>query len=624
MDKRIKILHLEDLQSDAELVDRTLVKGGVLFEKHVVDNREDFIRELETFHPDIILSDHSLPSFDSQEALRIVKEKSIKVPFILITATISEEFAVDIMKFGAFDYILKDRMQRLPKSILNALEKHALEIERDHNIQKIIENEALLKEAEQLASIGSWQTDLTNADIKWSDELYRIYGYEPGEITPSFKTFIDHVHPDDQAFVSGKLEVAMNVNDFEGLDFRVLDKHQQLKYIRSVIAIKRNQDGQPSFLTGFNQDITEMRLAIESLKNSEANFRTILENANRAYILIDTDLKIITFNNLAGELAKKDLGSELREKSYGIEHFPLERRPILEKMLKAALAGIDSQYEVNYGQKDGTFDWYDANIHGIRNNEGKVLGLIMSLTDISERKKMELQREKISKDLIQRNKDLEQFAYIVSHNLRAPVANIIGFSQLLDDGLVDDVAIQHCVKGISTAAQKLDEVVHDLNHVLQIKREINEQKGLVKFSDLVEDIKLSIESLLNNEQVEISYDFDEVSQMQTIKSYLHSIFYNLISNSIKYKKTDEKPMIRISSAKDQEKLYLIFEDNGIGIDMQANKGLIFGLYKRFHNHVEGKGMGLFMTKTQVEALGGKISVLSEEGKGTIFKIEFSL
>src|ERR1700744_5216028 len=130
MDGLLKILHLEDMATDAELVHYTLKKGELPFERLVVDNRADYEQALKNFAPHIILSDHSLPSFNSLDDLKLLKESGLDVPFILVTATISEEFAVEIMKEGAADYILKDRMKRLPNAIQNALEKHRSERER--------------------------------------------------------------------------------------------------------------------------------------------------------------------------------------------------------------------------------------------------------------------------------------------------------------------------------------------------------------------------------------------------------------------------------------------------------------------------------------------------------------
>ncbi|HVS97335.1 MAG TPA: ATP-binding protein [Puia sp.] len=130
MEQPLKILHLEDLPADAEMVDRVLRKANFRFEKKVVVDRPDFVRALHDFHPDIILSDHSLPAFNSLEALRITREEGINAPLILVTATVSEEYAVNVIKEGASDYILKDRLERLPNAVQNALDKCTMERQR--------------------------------------------------------------------------------------------------------------------------------------------------------------------------------------------------------------------------------------------------------------------------------------------------------------------------------------------------------------------------------------------------------------------------------------------------------------------------------------------------------------
>src|SRR5450432_2572761 len=128
MTKKIKILHLEDVEIDADLVSRMLKKGNIEAEILVVDNKEAYVQALIEFAPDVVLSDHTLPSFNSKEALNIFLQSGIKIPFILVTATISEEYAVWVIKAGANDYILKDHLERLPEAIINSLEKNEAEI----------------------------------------------------------------------------------------------------------------------------------------------------------------------------------------------------------------------------------------------------------------------------------------------------------------------------------------------------------------------------------------------------------------------------------------------------------------------------------------------------------------
>jgi signal transduction histidine kinase len=234
------------------------------------------------------------------------------------------------------------------------------------------------------------------------------------------------------------------------------------------------------------------------------------------------------------------------------------------------------------------------------------------------------ERTKMVNDLMLRNIDLEQFAYIISHNLRAPVVNIIGASDALNEPGLSTEDKETLIMGINTSVMRLDDVVKDLNQILQVKGDLNEIKEIVHFSTLVNDIKSSIQNLIDKHDIEIKYDFSEINGFLTLRAYLYSIFYNLISNSVKYRRQGVPALIEIKSTLIKDKLGLIFRDNGIGIDLKKNGKEIFGLYRRFHSNAEGKGIGLFMVKTQVEALGGKISIQSIENEGTVFKIEFEI
>jgi signal transduction histidine kinase len=156
---------------------------------------------------------------------------------------------------------------------------------------------------------------------------------------------------------------------------------------------------------------------------------------------------------------------------------------------------------------------------------------------------------------------------------------------------------------------------------LEIKREIRETKESVSFSTLTEEISSSLSSLLEKEEVQILTDFS-IDVFYGLKNYLFSIFYNLIVNSIKFKQPGKYTIIRIKSQVIKDKLVLTFKDNGRGIDLSRHAGKVFTLYARFHRDIEGKGMGLFIVKTQVEALGGRINIQSSPGVGTEFTIEF--
>ncbi|WP_156879286.1 sensor histidine kinase [Salinimicrobium xinjiangense] len=215
---------------------------------------------------------------------------------------------------------------------------------------------------------------------------------------------------------------------------------------------------------------------------------------------------------------------------------------------------------------------------------------------------------------------MEQFSYIVSHNLRSPVANILGLADLLQNSEYPHEVKEQFFSEMFSNVERLDAVITDLNSILQAKVDVKAKKEKINLGALVEEIKLSIQPLINEEKAQISYRFENIKEVASVKSYLYSIFYNLIVNSIKYRRPGIPPELEIRMERKGEFILIFFKDNGLGMDLTNKRDQIFNLYKRFHHHIEGKGMGLFMVKTQVEMLGGKITVDSNVNEGTLFTI----
>ncbi len=306
---------------------------------------------------------------------------------------------------------------------------------------------------------------------------------------------------------------------------------------------------------------------------------------------------------------------------------------IVTKASETIFNGKASYYKVEHRiiTPDGTVKWVCRDAKLIKDETTKQpLKIIGTIKDITIAKQQELKLEQNSRertrllnDLVIRNKSLEQFAYIVSHNLRAPVANILGIAgMMVEPNLITEDRDQ-LNNGIIESVAKLDTVIRDLNHILQVKKEHKELEETVHFSTFVKDIKVSIKHIIADD-IHISYDFSEVNELFTIRSYIYSIFYNLILNSIKYRRQQVPCVITIKSRLVNNSIIILFTDNGMGIDLTLRGEDVFGLYKRFHTNIEGKGMGLYMVKTQVEAIGGRISIDSEVNKGTTFKIVFEL
>ena len=621
---KLNLLILEDVMTDADIIIRTLQKSGMDFNYTITSDRKGFIQAIMAQKFDAILADNSLPQFSAAEALKINNEQKIATPFILVTGSISEEYAVEMMKEGACDYILKDRLQRLPNAVLSAIHKYDLEQERKKYLDEVIANEALLKEAAQLARFGSWEIDIEKKSNRWSDEQYRIFGYIPGEIEPSLDNYLKMVHYEDRSLVKQTIDYTIKHLEAQKYSCRIISKDGLLKHIHAEMAVKRNNKGDLVRISGFSRDVSETVYATESLQKSEASMRAIFDNTETAYVLLDTQYNIVSFNQLASKISFELLGKQLSEGANAINYLKERIQNRFNENLSTVVQGNSISYEINNIDTSGYDRWYNINYHPVWNNEKNVMGVIMAITEITSRKISELQEKKITEELIQRNQDLEQFAYIISHNLRSPVANIIGISDALIEGNLDADDSHMFMEGLTVSVKKLDSIIIDLNDILQVKNMVIGSKEKVHFSKIVEDIKFSIGNLLDDKGVMINDDFTEVDEVLTLKSYIHSIFYNLISNSIKYRQSKLVPVIEIKSRKYPDKIVLTFKDNSIGMDLETKGGDIFGLYKRFHpEYAEGKGMGLFMVKTQVETLGGKISVQSKVNVGSEFKIEFA-
>lgn len=367
-------------------------------------------------------------------------------------------------------------------------------------------------------------------------------------------------------------------------------------------------------------DITRRKYSEQLLRKSEANLRTIFDNTEVSYVLLDKALRVVSYNSSAEIGFKRFNWSPLKEGADVIQLLPADSRLLARSRYDLVLQGKKMSYEREVTLPNGGIAWYSVRAFPVYDELNNILGMIVSAEDISSRKFADLEKEKITEDLMQRNTTLEQFAYIISHNLRSPVANITGLSNLILSNQLSKTDFERCMKGLALSVSRLDEIIIDLNHILQVRRGINEKKEHVKFSSIVKDIRASIGSLADDENIIIKTNFMAANDLFTVKTYLNSIFYNLISNSIKYRKPSCEAVIEISSQMIGDDVVLTFKDNGIGFDMSATRDKLFGLYRKFHNHIEGKGMGLFMVKTQTEILGGKITVKSEPDRGTEFTI----
>ncbi|MEJ7558461.1 MAG: PAS domain S-box protein [Pedobacter sp.] len=740
---KLRILHLEDSSSDAELVQRVLKKGNLEFERLLIDTKTEYLKALSTFVPDIVLCDHSLPSFNSFEALEILEEAELNIPFILITANVSEEFAVNVINKGADDYILKDRLKRLPIAIQNALEKYRFKRERQVFIDDVIKNEKRFRALIENSSDGITVLCEKGRPQYVSPSIRNISGYSYSE---GMKLDFDKIiHPDDLVVLERLMRkaIANPGVSFKGEPTRMIHKNGNWIWIEHVLTNMLHDPSIGGIVDNF-RDITDSIHSEHIIRESEEKYRSFYENSMDGILLTVTNGDILAANpaacaifqmteaeicliersglmenddsgvaadNVELQLSEKtsaqvtcirkdgskfpgELTSALFKDGAGNERTSIiirdisarkqaevevlrafEEKNIILESIGDAFFAMDENWIVTYWNKESekllecarnqaigknllqvfeetdntsfhsnfrkslekntiqhfeafyekTNSWLDVTVYPSSN------GLSVYLKDITQRKLSDLRLKELNKDLhtytkelVISNTELEQFSYIISHNLRAPVANIMGLAMEMKEESHPTETKKMLNNALTSSVNLLNNVILDLNTILTVKKEHSLKKEMVNLSDLIDDIKHSIDNLIKTEGVEIRTDFVEATELLTFKSYIYSIFFNLISNSIKYRQADKTPVIEVKSTKKDKHLVITFKDNGIGIDLAKRKNQIFGLYKRFHQHVDGKGMGLFMVKTQVETMKGKISVESTVNVGTEFTITFPL
>ncbi|WP_169513797.1 PAS domain-containing sensor histidine kinase [Christiangramia portivictoriae] len=372
-------------------------------------------------------------------------------------------------------------------------------------------------------------------------------------------------------------------------------------------------------------DISD-RVKAEDENKFQAN---ILSKIGQGVVATDAEGKIKYFNAAAEKIYGWKY-EEVKDENLVELMFPdLHESDLLEEILEKISFEhtFSSQY---HGRKsDGTSFPVQVTMSGIVDQERNLNGVICIFSDITKLKKSENKLRELNKnltsytnELVSANKGLEQFSYIVSHNLRAPVANIIGIAEIIADEDIEPIMRDKLISDMLNNVQRVDTVVRDLNDILKVKADYNNSRELVDFQSLTDDVLHMTGSLISEDEMTVDTDFGSFPSMLTSKSYLHSVFYNIILNAIKYKHPDRELFLKISSHSDARFNTLTFLDNGLGIKLGKNKEELFELYKRHHHHIEGKGMGLFMVKTQLDLIGGKINLESEPNQWTKVCIQF--
>jgi PAS domain S-box-containing protein len=464
--------------------------------------------------------------------------------------------------------------------------------------------------------------DATYSMIYLNEKVYEITGYTPEEFLSGEINFTKIYHPEDTEMIIKVVNDALVKKKSFQLVYRIQHRSGEWRWVEEV-GIGVYVDNILVLIEGFISDITTQHLAEEKMqKIAEENLRVFNNPVSlNAVAGFDGYFKRLspTWTAILGWSE-----DELRAKPFIDFVHPDDQEATIKATAYIGTGKNLYTFENRYACKDGTYRWL---LWGSASDTKNNL-IYASAIDITQRKKSEeavlnskRNIESIAIKLQEQNRQLDEFAHIISHNLRSPVGNIQALISLLDENSeIEDYKV--IFEKLKKVSKNLSETMRDLMDTIKVKETTNIESLDLKFKEILDRVIQSLEGDLIVTEASVTFDFNEAPSLLYPKAYLESIFQNLLSNAIKYRSHERTPKIHFVTRMLENHIELRVSDNGLGIDLEKYGDKLFGLHKTFHEHEEARGVGLFLIKTQIEAMGGSITAQSTVDEGTTFIIYF--
>ncbi|TDD98601.1 PAS domain-containing sensor histidine kinase [Flavobacterium cellulosilyticum] len=564
------------------------------------------------------------------------KQNQITIIYILISLVLAIVCFKVIPKYATLDQfsliiLFKDFLFILLSGLILRYVLYKNDIKNSAIFEKLKKKNDDIKESNERYDIVSKATSDTIWDWKiledkmiWNKGIEKLFGYKQDQIGESSKWWFDKIHPEDSIKMSIKLYSFIEQKTEKWQDqYRFKCADGSYKYVLDRGFILKDEEGKSVRMIGAIQDITKQKIEEQRLKLLE----TVITQTKDSVIITEPDLlegniPRIVYVNPAFSLMSGYDSDEIIGKSPNIFQGPNSDNEEFKKLIYAIKNHQECQIETISYKKNKEEYWVKYSMSPVYNSDGELSHWVSIQRDITADKKQEVEKEQLIRELTQNNKDLQQFSYITSHNLRAPLSNLTGLLNLMEDIPIENPELKEILDGFNKSTHLLNETINDLVKVIIIKDNPSIKKEEVMLKEIFENVFSQLNFLIGLHKPIIKFDFDKVAFLNTNKSYLESILLNLLTNSIKYKSETRKSKISITANQIGDTVILIFKDNGIGIDLVRNRDKVFGLYQRFHDYPDSKGLGLYLVKSQVETMGGTINIESTVNIGTTFTITF--
>lgn len=452
--------------------------------------------------------------------------------------------------------------------------------------------------------------------LQMSSACEKVYGYTVEEFEKNSNLWFDVILDEDKHVIAAN-QVPLDQGKSIVNIYRIHHRNGSIRWMESKLTPTLDENGKVIRLDGFTSDITQRKEIEEALRNSEHKFRSLIENAVDAILVVNEKLKLVYASNSIERITGYTVEEIMSREAFSRVHE--EDRLQASEVFRKVLHNPGKTIEHTYRQirKDGNVIWCEGSAINMLHDDA-IKGIVVNFRDVTIRKEYEHALRESNEELKKSNNELDKFVYSVSHDLRAPLSSIIGMVELIEADATDEL-LKGDLKLIKDSINKLDGFILDiLDYSRNSRMELRTEH--VHFAPMVDDIISRLKYMTTDRAMEISVAIDEQVPFHSDSSRIGIILNNLVSNAIRYSDA-AKPasFINVSVTTDAEKATISVKDNGIGISKEKHDK-IFEIFYRVSKVSKGSGLGLYILKETVEKLGGTIQLHSELTQGSEFII----
>jgi PAS domain S-box-containing protein len=602
MTDKLRILVLEDNSADAELITRLLTKEMSEPEFNCVVNKEEFLFALQDFKPAVILADNALPQFNAREALELTRQRTQNIPFILVTGSVSEEFAADIIKLGADDYILKDRMIRLPTAIEMAIDRQQVKREKRLAMEEARRSAERFQTLSRATKDAIWDWNLKTNEIWWNENFYELLGYDQNMPAPGPYEWTKRIYPADRNKVMARLNcIAGNgIVSWED-EFRLRLRDGSYGAVLDRGYVLRDELGNPVRVIGGLVNITEQKLLVKEMEV----LSLIVRESNNSIVIFDGGTLEISwinegFTRCTG-LTRDDL---LLSGSVSLFHIFEAGKETIDMIRSRLRANLPFSGEFILHTSSGEKKWHSLNGQPIPGYDRHTNSYFAIAADISERRRAEeehlankIERQKEATRLILQAEEKER--NILGRELHDNINQILAAVNLklgyfLEEPRSTLSIVKDCRKDLQAAIKEIRNLSH---HMVT--------PGFSEI-DLKDELELLFGHYYINWSIRFKCEIDhEVKIPAAVKETIFRVSQEQLTNIVKHSAASK---VEIWLNIDPTRVNLSICDNGVGFDVRKT----------------GKGIGITNIYSRVESYNGEAKIDSTPGKGCMLSLSIPL